>query len=184
MYTSLATPTIRTSRLLIRFVDISDVNDYFEMCSDSEVCKYLTFNPYKNVKDCEKTINNMIRARILGSDVNFTILDKESKTVLGTISLSFHENDNDVEIGYLLKRKYWHQGYMDEALKPMIDVAFNHYNANRINANYVSENISSERLLLKNGFKVESIKRYGFKKNLRNYDLVYTYLQKNDYLLK
>ncbi|MCI5745235.1 MAG: GNAT family N-acetyltransferase [Erysipelotrichaceae bacterium] len=170
-------PVINTDRLFIRLVDINDYQAYFNFCSKAEVCQFLSFNPYSNVNQAKIAINNMIRAYLADSDVNFSIVLKKTNDVIGSISLSF-KNDNSGEVGYLLDSTYWNNKIMDEALKAIIEISFNYYQLNYLCASFISENVASEKLLLNNGFKIIKVEPTLFKKNNKVYNLVYCIKEK------
>ena len=172
MYSNLNAPTIQTDRLIIRLVCLEDAPFYYSFCSNPNVCKYLTFNPYTNFNMAKRAIENMIRAYLIGSDVNFSIIYKENKQVIGSISLSFSNTTNSADIGYILDDKYWNKSIMSEAINSIIEVAFNHYNVDFITASYISNNKASEALLNKFNFKVTDRISNGFIKNHIGYELV------------
>lgn len=172
-------PNIHTDRLLIKMVSVDDAKDFYEFCSDKNVCEYLTFNPYKSVNYTKIIINNMINAYIHGTDVNFSVFLKSNYKVIGSISLSFKNEGNFAEIGYLFNSSYWGNGYATESLKAIIKIAFEYYSVDFIIASYVKDNISSERLLLSNGFEVIETIKNGFVKNGKSFDLVKVLLPKN-----
>ena len=167
----LTAPTINTNRLFIRIVDLSDSYDYFHFCSSANVCKYLTFNPYKTLSQAKNAINNMIRAYLQGTDVNFSIIYNENKRVIGSISLTFNI-DCSATIGYILNEEYWNLGIMKEAIDAMCNVAFKYYEVDFIKARYISSNIASEKVLLANGFVKVGVITNGFLKNGVYYDLI------------
>ena len=57
MYNRKSAPTIQTNRLFIRVVDRNDFMDYYRFCSNDNVCKYLTFTPYKNTIQSKRAID-------------------------------------------------------------------------------------------------------------------------------
>ena len=170
MFNKKSAPTILTNRLFIRVVDRADYKDYFRFCSKPNVCKYLTFNPYSNTLQAKRAIDNMIRAYIVGSDVNFSIILSEKKEVIGSISISFKRN-NVGEIGYILDDFYWNNKIMDEALKGIIKICNEYYNLDCLVASYISENLASKKLLERNGFKLYETLPCGLIKNNIAYDL-------------
>lgn len=171
-------PKIETNRLIIRLVDLSDAFSYFKFCSDPIVCQYLTFTPYNNLKQASVAISNMIRAYLSGSDLNFTILLKDSKVIIGSISLTFLKDYNGAEIGYILDRFYWHNGYMGEALKAIIRASFEYFNLDFLIANYIDENILSAKLLQKNNFVIYQHSKNAFSKENKVYNLTSCFLKK------
>ncbi len=178
MYNKIFAPKILTNRLLIRLVEFNDFYDYFLMCSDIDVCRYLTFNPYDNDRQAQIAINNMLNAYMNGTDTNFTIILKETNQIIGSISLTFHKENNSAEIGYILNKNFWHNGYMDEALKAIIKTSFEYYHLDFIIANYIDENVSSAKLLDKNGFVIYDHLNKAFMKNHIAYNITKTILTK------
>lgn len=179
MFYNLTAPYIETDRLILRVVDMEDAKAYFIFCSQKEVCRYLTFNPYQDFNQAKNSIQNMIRSYLQGSDVNFSILLKKSKLVIGSISLSFKKEYNLAEIGYILNYDYWRQGLMSEAIKALIKASFEYYHLDGLYANYIEENENSAHLLMKNNFKIIQIEKQGFIKNGTPYNLVKTFLPKS-----
>ena len=167
----LTAPTIQTNRLTIRIVDLVDSSDYFEFCSNANVCKYLSFNPYKSLSQAKNAINNMIRAYLQGTDVNFSIIYRDLKKVIGSISLTFNK-DNSATIGYILNDLYWNQGIMKEAIEAICKIAFDYYEVKFLKAKFISENIASEKVLYANGFKEVEVLKNGFIKNGFYYYLI------------
>lgn len=164
-------PKFETKRLIVRIVSLEDYYDYFEFCSDPLVCKYLTFNPYSSTYQAKKAIENMIRAYIAATDFNYSIVLKDTLKVIGSVSLSFKEN-NVAELGYILNSKYWNNGYISEVINNLISVAFVYFDVNVIVAKYLKDNIASEKVLLKNSFTKTKIIKNGFIKNGIYYDLI------------
>ena len=176
---NLTAPSIQTDRLFIRMVALEDCYAYYQFCSKEEVCKYLTFNPYRHLYQAKHSIENMIRAHLLGSDVNFSIILKNENKVIGSISLSFKDQLPLAEVGYILDDTYWHNGYMDEALKAIIKACKEYYHLTSIVASYISLNKASERLLAKNQFVIVNQQNNGFIKNQVSYTLVHCELKLN-----
>ena len=73
--------------------------------------------------------------------------------------------NKDIEIGYVLYKKYWNKGYATELVKACIDFIFDNYlDIKRIVAVTVPNNIASQKVLSKVGFEFYSevnSKEYG-----------------------
>ena len=68
-----------------------------------------------------------------------------------------------VHLGYFILAKYWNNGFTTEALKRVVEFAFEENNVYRISTGCVKENIGSEKVMLKNGFiKEAEYKEYIF----------------------
>lgn len=65
MLTHKGTQTINTDRLLLRRFEFDDAYDMFKnWANDSEVTKYLTWEPHNNVEVTKKIINNSININL------------------------------------------------------------------------------------------------------------------------
>ena len=80
----------------------------------------------------------------------------ETKELIGCCGLRPYKNQNDVyELGFHLRKKYWHKGYALEAAKAMIDYAFTELKAVELKAGHNPNNIASSKVLSKLGFQYE-----------------------------
>lgn len=152
-------PEIETERLFLRPVEASDATDLFEVYSDPLVCKYLTFQPHKDV---EVTLSGIKSYHLpylkLGVPQTWVIEWKQNEKVIGLLNV--HTVKEDVgEIGYVLHQGYWNQGIMVEALRELVQVAFTHIGIRRLEALYEKGNIASEKVLLACGFQIEGVLR-------------------------
>ena len=85
------------------------------------------------------------------------IRDSQSMMV-GRINLSILGSDRKTaELGYRIGENVTNLGYASEAVKLVLDKAFNTYGLNRIIAGTATDNLASKRVLLKNGFTFSRI---------------------------
>lgn len=116
---------------------------------------------------------------------NFAVFTRNTDDFVGSCGISlFHDPDNDrnpleqmngekylnrdVELGYVLHKKYWGKGYATQLAKSCVDFVFdNNPDIHRIVAVTTPSNIASQKVLSKVGFKFESnveSKEYGKEK--------------------
>ena len=69
------------------------------------------------------------------------------------------------EMGYFIGEPFWGKGIATKAIELMVDYAFTHFNIIRIEAGVFDFNKPSMRVLEKNGFHLESIKKNAVFKN-------------------
>ncbi|MCB0476375.1 MAG: GNAT family N-acetyltransferase [Flavobacteriaceae bacterium] len=62
----------------------------------------------------------------------------------------------NAELGYWLGEPYWGKGIITRAIKQMVDFAFKTYDITRVYARPYGTNIGSQKVLEKNGFKLEA----------------------------
>ena len=183
MNKGLGAPHFFTNRLYIRPIEWKDIDDFFNVCSQSEVTQYLTFNPHEYLSDTHRVIENMMRAYSMGQSVNFAIVLKSTNHLIGSASLTFNYVNRSAEVGYLLDAKYWNQGYMSEAIQALIEVAFNYYRVEFLYAKHIVENIASQKIIEKMQFKKIRVQEQSFIKNQHIYSIVEYILPKDVYFM-
>lgn len=154
-------PVLETKRLILRPFEQKDINDLYEYASDAEVTKYLTFKTYKSIEEAEKRIEFLLKNNEqLNEPIKWAIELKENSKVIGSIDyVKWIQKDNMAEIGYVLNRNYWSNGYMTEAVKKVIQFGFEKMELNRIEITCDSRNNASERVMQKNNLVYEGTRR-------------------------
>lgn len=97
--------------------------------------------------------------------VNFAI-DVDGQAV-GGIGLGLNTDIYlySAEIAYWLAEPYWGQGITSEALRQMVDYVYYYFDIVRLYAEVFENNKSSMRVLEKNGFYLEGVRRKAVFKN-------------------
>lgn len=83
---------------------------------------------------------------------------------IGGIGLRISQN-YCAEVGYWIGEEYWNCGYGTEALKQILNIAFEDLSLGRLSAIVFDGNHSSEKILLKCGFEYEGTMKKGRVKN-------------------
>ncbi len=88
----------------------------------------------------------------------WAVIDKASGAFIGQVGLTMQdvEGKEELEIGYLLKRKYWHQGYAAEAATACRDYAFHVLKQERVVSIIRDTNIPSQNVARRVGMHLES----------------------------
>ena len=96
-------------------------------------------------------------------------LDNE---IIGGIGLEFREDiyRKTALIGYWLAEPFWGQGIMTEALKLMVNYAFQTFDLSRIQAGVFDSNLASMKVLEKAGFVKEGVSKKSIYKKGVFYD--------------
>ena len=118
-------------------------------------------HPY-HVKDAEQFIANQIQ---LFPTQNFAIVDEGE--IVGGIGISLLEDvyKMNVELGYWVAEPYWGQGIGTISVGLMAEYVFANFVINRIVAEVFEYNKASMRVLEKNGFYLETVRRKGILKS-------------------
>jgi len=150
---------INTERLFIRKVVMEDKDSMYKYRSDKDTYKYLSLIP-KSTNDIADFIRKSAKEiDILGTWYQLVIIEKSSGTLMGDIGLHFLDNGTEnqqVEIGYTLDKRFRGFGFATEALKNIIDYIVKDLKKHRIIASLDPENRDSVRLLERLGFRKEA----------------------------
>lgn len=172
--------SFETKRLYVKPIDLDCILDMYNICSNKNVTRYLTFKPHTNISQTKNVILNMIDAYLHNSSYNYAIYLKENNTFIGSCSLTFKNDYKCIEIGYLLDEKYWNQGYMSELMPKLIEISFNDYHVDYCLAKHIYENYASKRIIEKNHFKLIN-NQETFYKNYHFYQILTYVLTRQDY---
>jgi ribosomal-protein-alanine N-acetyltransferase len=149
-------PELETQRLFLRPLKLSDSSAWFEIFSDARVMHYWSREPIKSLAESEALLQQELDWFESDSNISWGIALAESNRIIGKITLfQFNEQNSRAEIGYMLGHEHWGKGYMYEAMKAVIDYAFNKLELHRIEADTDPENLASLAILEKFGFQRE-----------------------------
>jgi len=185
MLTHKGTQTINTDRLLLRrFKFDDDYNMFNNWANDSEVTKFLTWEPHNNIKNTKEIIKQWVNEYEHNNIYNWAIQSKEINEVIGGISIvQLDEINYSCEIGYCISRKYWGKGIMSESLKAVINYLFSEIEFNRIVAKHDTLNIASGKVMLKSGMVKEgTLRQVKLRDNKEFYDLAVYAILKGDWI--
>jgi RimJ/RimL family protein N-acetyltransferase len=118
-------PIFHTKRLLLRPPAPDDAPSYQRHFADYEVIRHLSVNvPWPFPSDGVLEFINAVVLPKLGHDYWFWVicLNHDRETVIGAIDL--WRPGHPENRGFWLGREFWGQGYMTEAVAPVMDHAF------------------------------------------------------------
>jgi RimJ/RimL family protein N-acetyltransferase len=139
---------VDTPRLKLRRFSADDWRDLYEYLSQEETVK---FEPYGVFTE------EMAKAEAARrtDDMAFWACELNSSgKVIGNVYLAEQDCGN-WEIGYVFNQNFWHNGYASEAVKAMMNWAFNENNTHRITAMCNPANVASWKLLERVGMRRE-----------------------------
>jgi len=157
-----------TERLIIRDPIEDDLAATYELLSDEKAMKYWQSSKTKNMGEIkEKLLKSINEAKSSERKLYyFKIIDKNTKEYIGEIGYTVTLRTpfgKFVDLGYAIKEKYWGMGYTTEAVKRIIEFAFEEDNVYRITAGCLKENIGSEKIMQKCKFiKEAEFKEYTY----------------------
>jgi ribosomal-protein-alanine N-acetyltransferase len=166
-----AIASIRCPRLTVRPVAAADLPDLLAVNGDDEVTRFLPYATWRGLDDARAWLARMEALRAAGGAQQLVIERRADGRVVGTVLLFKHdEGSARAEIGYVVGRPHWRNGYAREALAGVCGHAFAELGLRRIEAEVNPDNIASHRLLLALGFVHEGRLRQRWVGKGRAYD--------------
>lgn len=148
-------PEIKTERLLLRPLDLSDLDSMHEYASDKENTMYMYHLPRK-IQETAEFLSSVTKEweKDMPSFYEFAI--ELNGKLIGSISVYLSDNCDSGDLGWILNKKYWNNGYATEAAMALKDFALNILQVKKLTANCDYRNIASSRVMEKIGLKLES----------------------------
>lgn len=144
---------IETARLWLRPISIMDAEDMFEYANDEETTRFV-FIRHQTLEETKISIANYFMNAPLGK---YAIEVKETGKMIGTIDLRIEDVAAVAELGYVLNKNYWGNGYIAEAAEALLTLGFTKLDLVRIFAYHDVENPNSGRVMEKLGMKQEGM---------------------------
>ena len=146
---------IETERLQIRKIGEDDLQDLFMIYRNEDTCRYLLHDAW-NEENKNAYFMRMLNRDTLSKDAALQLACTVHDKVIGTISATYTDMPDTVEIGYVFNSDYSKHGYASEAVKAVMDKLFNEYNVHRIIVNMDARNSDSARLCERLGMRKEA----------------------------
>ncbi|UFJ41075.1 GNAT family N-acetyltransferase [Brevibacillus humidisoli] len=154
-------PIIKSDSLVLKKIDVSHLEDVYEIYSNDTVFQHCGIIPKHNKETVKTMIGHFERDYRKKSRVKWGIFcNTETDKLVGIMeAFDFNQKVNMVTIGYFLAESYWGNGIATNALKALIGFLFDDVNVNRIQAEVMPANEGSKKVLGKNGFVKEGTLR-------------------------
>ncbi len=161
------TQKLETQRLILRRAMLEDAQPMYEnWACDPEVTKFLTWPAYSSLDAAKERMEIWTEAYGSNDYYQWMIVLKERNQPIGSISVvSMDDQAQKAEIGYCIGRRWWHCGFMTEALQAVIDFLFDQVGMNRIEAKHDPNNPHSGGVMRKCGMKYEGTSRQSSRNN-------------------
>ena len=150
--------SLKTERLRLRKAKLADAEAIFrQYAQDPEVTRYVSWRAHADLEETREYVRMCLLAWDVGKAFHWVIERNEDRQVLGMMIARAAEEK--WELGYVLARVYWGQGYMTEALKALIAWGLKQKEIYRIWAVCDVDNLASARVMEKVGMAREGVLR-------------------------
>ncbi|MFC1660117.1 GNAT family N-acetyltransferase [Gemmatimonadota bacterium] len=157
---------LETSRLLLRRPVPIDASAVFERwAQDPEVSRHLVWRPHESIEETHTHLAQCEVGWMEGTEFVWMIEEKASGGLVGSIAA--RPGAHGVNLGYLISRDAWGQGFMTEVLKMLVSRWLDLEAVHRVWATCDVENTASARVLEKAGFSLEgTLRRWEYHPNM------------------
>jgi [ribosomal protein S5]-alanine N-acetyltransferase len=152
---------LETERLILRDFREDDWQSVQEYASDPEVVRYMFWGP-----NTEQQTKYFIRKVLAGQkeqpriSFDIVLINKADSRLIGAGGLYLRSAENkEGEIGYVLNRRFWNQGFVTEAARKLVAFGFKELGLHRIYATCDPANTGSFRVMEKIGMQREGYLR-------------------------
>ena len=140
---------------LIRPIDEHDLDFAYEhWTQELDIARYMTWKPHQSKEETRQFIKTCLEGWSRNS-YTWIIEKKVANEIVGCFAA--RRDEHKVDIGYLLLKKYWGNGYMTEVIRAFIDEAFKIDGIVRIWAVCDVDNLASRRAMEKSGMSYEGL---------------------------
>ena len=178
MLTHKGTQDIRTERLLLRRFKLTDAEEmYANWESDVEVTRFLSWSAHESVDETREILEKWI-AECEREDTYHWAIERDGEVIGDLNVFNMSDKHSSCELGYVMSRANWGNGYMTEAVRGAIDFLFGEVNMHRIAARHATENAASGSVMQKAGmlhegtFRKVRLNRQGEYYDLENYAIL------------
>ncbi|GEN98982.1 N-acetyltransferase [Novosphingobium sediminis] len=141
-------PLLATRRLILRKPVPADSVAIIDAVGDWDVARNLSLVPHPyGAAEVHFFLEEVVTA-----DWGWAITWAGEEKLLGVVGLSPAEDGTSAELGYWLGRAHWGQGIATEAVRAVVNFAFDKLSLEKITSGHFKDNPASGKVLAKLGF--------------------------------
>jgi [ribosomal protein S5]-alanine N-acetyltransferase len=150
------------SRILLRDLEEADLEAMHDLRSDPQICRNMDWELAADEEPTRLWLAETIRhnRRNPRFGYNLAIVLRDTRQVIGWIGIGAPSHPTcagELDFGYALQQAYWGRGYMTEALRLLLDLAFRMLGASRVFGECHLDNPASARVMEKAGMLFEGL---------------------------
>ncbi|AMV37053.1 GNAT family N-acetyltransferase [Planctomyces sp. SH-PL62] len=146
--------SLETERLTLRQFRESDLDAYAEMTSDPEVMRYLGSGPMNRAEAWRNMATILGHWTLRGFGI-WAVEERAGGALIGRVGCWRPEGWPGLEVGWMLRRASWGQGFATEAARASLDVAFERLGENHVISMIQGDNQPSIRVARRLGMRLE-----------------------------
>lgn len=149
---------LKTPRLVLRKLCAADADAFFRFAGSGQVTKYMLWKPHGDISESASSIEKTLSRYETGNCWRWGIALRETDELIGIIDLlGFDETDNTCSFAYMIAEAFWGRGYGTEALRAVLDFAFDKMKVSAVAADHFAENAASGAVMRKVGMTCRGV---------------------------
>ncbi len=151
-------PSLIAEHIALRPLTVADADDVYIHRSDERILKFIDSPRAKSIDDAIAFILKINKAVADNESIFWAIQARNNPGMIGSICLwNIKLEEEEAEVGYVLHPDHQGKGLMQEALHTVLDYGFDEMQLRCILAEVHPDNIRSIALLVRNGFRQQSV---------------------------
>lgn len=146
---------IRTARLRLRPLQLSDLESVHEYAHDSENTLYMYHLPRER-EETAAFLSDVTKEWEKDEPGFYEFAVELDGALIGAVSVYLNDRRDSGYLGWILNRKYWRNGYATEAAAALRDFALHTLRLRKLIATCDARNAASSRVMEKIGLTLES----------------------------
>ena len=141
-------PEIKTSRLILRRLKLTDAPEFYFLRSDKGVLRYIDRKPAKSVAQTRTFMKSLFKFEKKNEGINWAITLKGNDKLIGYVCIfNIQKDHHRAELGYILHPTFQGIGIAKEAVEAVLKVAFTKFKLHSLEANINPKNKASLKLI-------------------------------------
>lgn len=144
---------LETQNLILRRFRREDAECFFARVGGNEkVSRYMLWQPHKSLQESKESIEKILSRYEGDNAYTWGIALRSDDSIIGRIDLlRFDEKESSCSFAYMIGDEFWGQGFGTEALKAVLQFAFEKMEMQTVIADHMSENVASGIVMKKAG---------------------------------
>jgi len=145
------TRKLNLKHCVLRKFTEQDDEDYHEIVSDADTMKQINWGPSKSLIETQTRIRKICESYRISQHLEWAVELIETKRIIGSIIVYEIFDDLSCEIGYIIGKEYWNNGFATEIVSGLVKYLFSS-GVKKISAKHSLDNPASGKVLIKNTF--------------------------------
>jgi RimJ/RimL family protein N-acetyltransferase len=143
---------VHTSRLLLRIPEAEDAQPLLDIHEHPDVIKYVVSGPTRRgISGAWNSVATMIGHWHIRGYGQWTVVEKATGEVVGRVGLWNPEGWPGIELGWVIRRSRWGNGFATEAARASLDWTWQHSDVEHVISIISTDNLASVRVAQKIG---------------------------------